>query len=314
MTIPPGIPGAVWQDVLAAVDLADRLPAPDEGELARRLYADWYLAPASVRDDRPAAPGPVDLDLVDALRAAHADTARWLSGWTVEATSSRGRVAVRQDGRRRVVARVDVLPLRRPCLAPRAGDPVRVGARRDTVDETRAFWFAYGGGWDETAVPAGLVRLYWHAPRRATPSLVGALTGELARAGCSYALKVAVEDRDVDRPDRAVLYLTADALAAAAPAIRAAYRGLRRQLWSSVPRLAQRLGHGLAVAEDPGGGESFGEHRCRLVAAGLARTPRQGSRRARAAALLERLADAGLDPARPHLQPGSERDYRWLLT
>ncbi len=313
MTAPPGIPEAVWQDVLAAVELADRLPAADEGELAGRLYADWYLGSAGVRDERPAAPEPADLDLVDALRAVHADAGRWLAGWTVEAVSSRGRVAVRQDGRRRVAARVDVLPVRRPCLALRAGEPVRVVARRDTVDETRSFWLAYGGAWDETAVPADLVRLYWHAPRRATPALVGTLTGELARASCSYALKVAVEDRDVERPDRAVLYLTADALAAAAPAIRAAHRRLRRQLSPSVPRLAQRLGHGLAVAEDPGGHESFGEHRCRLVAAGLARAPRHGGRQARAAAVLERLAGAGLDPARPHLQPGSERDYRWLL-
>ena len=257
-----------------------------------------------------AVPGPVDLNLVDVLRAAHVDAGRWLSGWTVTGVSTRGRVAVSCDGQQRIVSRADVLPVERPCLPPRAGDPVQTVARRDALDESGSFWFTYGGTWDEAALPPELVRLYWHVPRRSTPALVRSITDHLGRTEISYALKIAVEDRDVDRPDRAVLYVGSD-VADAGPAVRAAYAEAGGELCDPVPRLSERLARGLAVAEDPANGESFGENRCRLIADGLA-GGQGGSRAERVADVLRHLGEAGLDPARPHLRPGSSEDYRWL--
>jgi HopA1 effector protein family len=306
------VPASVRRDLLAAVAVAERFPAAEGAELAEVLYGEWYLG-SHVLDGRADPLDSVDLNLPDVLRAAHVDAGRWERDWTVEGVSSRGRVAVTRNGRRRVLARVDVLPVARVCLPPRPGDVVRVAVRRDDLDETGAFWFTYGGDWDESDLPVGLVRVYWHVRRRTTPDLVRVLTATLGRTDCSYALKVAVEDRQVERPDRAVLYLAGDDAAAAAPLIRRAHTELTEALLAPVPRLTLRLGRGLAMADDPGTGESFGQHRCRLVADALTAARGDGSANAeeRAARALERLSAAGVDPARPYLRPGSSGGGAW---
>jgi hypothetical protein len=161
--------------------------------------------------------------------------------------------------------------------------------------------------------PAGLVRFYWNVPWDSTPSLVRSLSTHLGRTGCSYALKVAVEDRDLERPDRGVVYVTAENVDEALSAMRAAYDDLKETLGARTPRLTRRLVDGVAVAEDPDSGESFGEHRCRVVASGLAvarREPAHGTDDG-VAILIEHLRSHGVDPRAPHLRPGSAMDYRW---
>jgi hypothetical protein len=312
---PRAVPETVREDLLAALEVADRHPGADATGLAEVLYTDWYLGlPGAPPDEPPAAPEPVDIALVDLLRDAHVDAGRFEPGWTVEGVSSQGRVAVVRDGRQRILARVDVLPSVRACLPPRPGETVRAVARRDALDEATAFWFTYGGDWDEAAeLPPELVRVYWHVRRRAVPELVGVLTEHLAEARVPYSLKVAVADPDVERPDRAVLYLTRDAYAAAAPAIRRAHGAVTSCLLPGVPRLTRHLAPGLAVADDPGTGESFGQQRCGLVAEALRgeRANMTANADERAAVVVEHLAATGHDPARPYLRVGSDEDHPW---
>ena len=50
------------------------------------------------------------------------------------------------------------------------------------------------------------------------------------------------------------------------------------ELRNHVPMLTRRLAAGSAVAEDPGGGESFGTHRCALLAEGILRAHESGAK------------------------------------
>lgn len=312
-----GVPPPVRRDVLEAAVVARATPSGDD--LAEALYRRWYLG----LDDTGGAPPPAvgipsaaDVNLLDALRAAHVDTGGWREGWTVLAVSSRGRILAGRVGHAgttdRVFSRVDVLSYARPCLPPRVGEAVRVTARRDYVDEEGGFWFAAGGRWDETVIPPGLVRMYWHVTRTGAPALVHHLTRALADEGVPHSVKVARGDPPVDRPDAAVLYVEE---AFADGALRAGARTwacVGGQLRPGVPRLTLELAPGVGLAEDPGTGESFGQHRCAVVGAALEGPA--GSGRAveeSAAAVLHGLEAAGIDPARPHLRPGSTREYVW---
>jgi HopA1 effector protein family len=60
------------------------------------------------------------------------------------------------------------------------------------------------------------------------------------------------------------------------------------------------------VAVDPGTGESYGTHRCRLAAEGIVDAWHAGSQDvlARLEAVAARFAAAGLDLGRPYLGPG----------
>ena len=300
MTVSPDTP-PVGRDLHAAVEAA--AGAGDAVDLADHLYVAWYLG-GNV--DRPeASPGsrsPASENLVGALRAADAATGQWEDGWSVAAVSSKGRVGVVRDGRRRVLHRVDVLPVAGPCLPPVPGTAVRVTARRDHADPG-GFWFTFGGDWDETAPPVGVVRYYWNAPTPALPALVGAITSALQGAGVSYGLK-AVSVPGAVRPDSAVLYVRRAAAGSLRPVLMAVHRQVAGLLAESTPPLALRLRPGLAVAEDPETGESFGQHRCRLVAAGL-------DQERTVEAAVAGLVAGGVDPARPHLNAGASEDHAW---
>jgi hypothetical protein len=80
---------------------------------------------------------------------------------------------------------------------------------------------------------------------------------------------------------------------------------------SETPLFAAALAPGLAFAEDPGSGESFGMHRCRLAAEGVWAAWRAGTRApaARLAAVAEAFRRGGVDPERPWLAAGSTGRY-----
>lgn len=300
MTVSPDTP-PVRRDLHAAVEAAAR--AGHGIDLAEHLYVAWYLGLGGAEPHTAPTPrSPASENLLDALRAADAATGRWEDGWSVAAVSSKGRVGVVRDGRRRVLHRVDVLPVAGPCLPPVAGTAVRVSSRRDHADPG-GFWFTFAGDWDETARPVGVVRYYWNAPTPALPALVGAITSALQGAGAAYGLK-AVSVPAAARPDSAVLYIRRADAAALRPVLMAVHRRVAGLLDERTPPLALRLRPGLAVADDPETGESFGQHRCRLVAAGLER-----GRTVEAAAA--GLVAGGIDPERPHMNPGSSEDYSW---
>ena len=85
--------------------------------------------------------------------------------------------------------------------------------------------------------------------------------------------------------------------------------GLRR----TTPMFTRRLAGGLAVAEDPGDGRSFGQHRCQLVAEGIVRAfaaTKVGADEM-TTAIAARFAEEGLTVARPWLSAGSRTAYAW---
>jgi type III HopA1-like effector protein len=277
--------------------------------LIDHLYARWFLGLCE-QPSPVGPPEPIDLEPADALRGAHHDSGRWSEGWTVARVSSRGRILATNQEASRVFDRVDVLPVHRPCLPPRVGDEVSVTCRRDHVDEDKTFWFTAGGDWDDTKIQDGLVRLYWNMPLRQAPGLVRRLTSALAETVDGYALKVWLTD---GRSDGTVLYLRPEGIEAAFRVLRPILSDFGPELRPQAPPLTLNLGPGLGLAEDPGGGESFGQSRCRLIAEGFLAARRQGvdDPEGVTGVLQGFLRDAGLDPERPYLRPGSGREYRW---
>jgi hypothetical protein len=83
-----------------------------------------------------------------------------------------------------------------------------------------------------------------------------------------------------------------------------------------VSLLVKRLAPGVGLAEDPGDGSSFGEHRCRLLAAIVTDPEWSGcdSDAEREALLTTRLAADGYTLDRIYLDPGSSDDFAPLLS
>jgi len=97
--------------------------------------------------------------------------------------------------------------------------------------------------------------------------------------------------------------------------VAATYPAIARHLKPAIPALTKRLADGLGLAEDPGpGGDSFGMHRCRLLADAVVRAhEHSGPGGARLSDVETRFAEEGLSLDRPYLNPRSADDYALAL-
>ena len=112
---------------------------------------------------------------------------------------------------------------------------------------------------------------------------------------------------DITRPDGTVLYVARDWFQIVARILCTLPAPVAAGLRPRVPLFTWRLRPGVGVAEEPNTGESFGMHRCRLVAEGIFDAWQLGhqSVAARLRAVAARFAMNGFEIDAPYLNPGS---------
>jgi hypothetical protein len=173
-------------------------------------------------------------------------------------------VAIRSGQPARLPA-AEVRNLTHAALPPRPGDSLAVIAPRDGVDATGGWWTA----WSAPPPSALEVRLYWHADPDHVEPLVAALAAVLDDTGAPYSMKVPSHERLFGRVDAGVVYMPVPTWRQVKPALKAVHADAAGWLGDAVPPCTRRLGRGVAVAQDPLTGESFGQSRSRAVADGI---------------------------------------------
>lgn len=148
-----------------------------------------------------------------------------------------------------------------------------------------------------------MVRLYWNLRADGAVPFVAAATRALNAAGAAFRLKVLHDPAAFTRCDAAVVYLARDDYPALSTLLLGLHAELAAYLSPRVPVFTATLAPGLGFAEDPGTGESFGEHRCALMAEALVTAAETGAPPLEA--IGKRFARAGLDLDAPHLGPAS---------
>jgi hypothetical protein len=156
------------------------------------------------------------------------------------------------------------------------------------------------------------VRFYWNVAADGAAGFLHEIGIRLEHRRIPFQAKVPVDPAYYARTDAGVLYLNDEDVEAARDAIAATYRAIRDQLRPSVPLFTRELAPGLAFAESPPTRESFGQHRCGLVAEGLVLGQQRGAHdpEARLVVLRERLTAYGLDLDNLERNPTSRYPYR----
>jgi hypothetical protein len=156
------------------------------------------------------------------------------------------------------------------------------------------------------------VRFYWNLAAEGGPVFVRAISSRFERARIPFQAKVPVVPSGYLRVDTGVLYVSDDDVAIASELVAAVYDELGAAMRPDVPLFTLPLAPGLAFAESPPNGDSFGMHRCDLIAEGLVRAFERGaaSLDERVAVVRERLAEYGLDVDRLAFNPASRYPYR----
>lgn len=283
-------PGAyLWFGRLVeAADLTAALAAA----LERDFYATGAPRPPAEPTGTPAADGG---EFARALSQANRGRGAWEAGWQVG----------EPDGDTVTVVRPDGLRLRATAQDCR-GDEVRLP--KELKAFSPGFYLALG---DARAPEGVLVRLCWNIAAPGAVTLVARVTYVLNGAGVPFTLELPDDPARYGRRDAAGLLLARPDFAAAMKLLRPLLRALGPHLAEGAPAFTKPLARGLAVAEEPGDGRRFGEHRCGLLAEAIVTANERGRRSSadRLAVVCERFEAAGLSLDAPYLQPGSADAY-----
>ena len=238
-----------------------------------------------------------------ALSSANTGTGFWEGGWDVVRHVD-GNLVVRRDGLELWVRPDDCLL--RDATIPPPGSATSLRMPKEFLGASPGYYVASGDQAFQVDGRSALLRLYWNLTVHGAVPFVRSATGAL-NGNVPYRLKVLQDPRSFTRCDAGVLYVCQRDCLAAAPAIRHIHKDVARYLKPSTPALTKRLWPGVGFAEDPGADESFGQHRCGLLADGLIRAYEEGAASvdARFAVVAEHFAANGIRLDEPYLNPGS---------
>ena len=256
--------------------------------LREELYASFYsqgrAGPALRAAPMPTGPDPA---LQSALSEANTGSGSWEPGWSVERADA-DEPLVSRAGLRMRVARGDLRG---------AGAIVSRRLANELPGVSPGFYTAVG---DAPLERAPELRVYWNADAAGAPSLVHALTARLNGSAVPFRLKIVDHPARFGRCDAAVLYLAGDAFVAMRRELLDVAAGAR--LRPPTPVFTLPLARGLAAAEDTADGDSFGMHRCGLLAEAIVRGAGARGLAARLEAVAATFAEHGVDLDAPYLE------------
>lgn len=263
-------------------------------------------------EPQPAAP---DEGFARRLSEANASRQRWDVGWQIARVEPSGQVTAHKHGRTRAFWPGEFVSTDGSGMRPAPGAVINVAAQRESLTTQPGFYFVFGerlGDQEEDFMP---LRLYWNVGAEGAPELVRLLSGSLNRFQVPFRFKCLVLPSQYDRLDVAVLFVSRRYFRLVAELVADAWPELGRLLGPETPLFTKSLAPGLGLAEDPGSGESFGQHRCRIVSEAVwgAAEKGQWTVAARLAELGERFERYGLSLARPYLNPRSSDVYEVSL-
>jgi hypothetical protein len=252
-----------------------------------------------------------DAELRAALHHANASKSRWDRGWSIDAGCSGEKFVVRKRRAARLVEPGEFL-LEDPFQWPPAnGARVRLRVPRSASRLHPSFYFAFGETLPAFGPEFDLVRFYWNVELAGAAELVRILTTALNRFRIPFRLKCLTIKEHYDRVDSAVLFVQKRFFPITAQLVTENWADLAPLLSEATPLFTKRLAPGLAVAENPLGGGSFGTERCKLLAEGLwdAHVACASSSAEKLICVQERFSAAGLSLDEPHIEAGSTIKY-----
>ncbi|MFN7937892.1 MAG: lanthionine synthetase LanC family protein [Bryobacteraceae bacterium] len=284
-------------EISAAIQAATQTGLRDTIELTDWLYQNCYIH--SYGTPLPAIPAA---DLTATLQQSNRTRNTADHGWQAVELLPNGELAARKRGIIRRFAPGSYLSAERgPSSPPEKDDPVSIYFKKESLLTQPGNYFVFSETLGAEPEWSTLYRFYWHIAPEGAPALVEAVTDECNAFQLPFRFKCPRQAASYSRRDAAVLYIAQHHTHLLLPILERIRRRVEPWLRPSAPLFTRPLSPGLAFAENPPGPDSFGMHRCRLLAEAILQ---HGGN-------LERcFLDAGLSLEKPWLNPGSE-DLPW---
>ncbi len=236
----------------------------------------------------------------------------WSMGWRLRQLAGRNGALVQRGHISRVVRHGSYVTMNEDS-GSRIGDAVSILSRARTIDASGSVVRFYGielfPPFDELLA----VRFYLHVCDEGAPGVAMVLPPLFDRYRIPFQLKVMTADEDADRADACTLYIDSAHFNIVKPLLVESLSEFEEHLVSATPLFTRRLSCGLALAEDPLDGNSFGLARCATIAAALCAAFKRGicDPAGRAASIEEAFRAQDVDVDRLFLRSKVSTDYAW---
>lgn len=279
-------------------------------QLQQRLYKSFYSAgfpESEIKDQGLSDPGG-DPAFVSALSAANHGRGNWMNGWTARVVTHDNVLVQRTD--------LKVYASREYCR-PMEDDSLREGAQVEVLFPKEQLGISPGYYMvisDEAyaIAPTDLrVRVYWHISASGGVPLVREITKQLNQSGAAYRFKILNDPSKFNRCDSAVLYFHRSGFDRILELIARTYEMVSPWIKPGTPPFTKQLAAGLALAEDPPDGSSFGFLRCEILAEGIVRAHEVKAKKIeeRMEVIRQTFSEKGVSFETAYLNPGSSDIY-----
>jgi hypothetical protein len=227
----------------------------------------------------------------------------WDSGWRIYRATPSGEVYAEKGERQHLARPGAFIAAAGAGLVP--GATINCFCPRESAIAQYGFYFAYGETPNDVWDDFRLVRFYFNVPSAHAADLVRFLTVNLNKYLIPFQMKTLNAPAAYSRADAAVLYVARRYFTIVARLL-TCRRSELAYLSDTTPLFTKPILPGVGAADEPGTGESFGMHRCRLVSEALLDAFAAGSHEpsARLAAVDRRFRHNGLELDRPYISPG----------
>jgi type III HopA1-like effector protein len=277
-------------------------------QLQSRLYGEFYMRGNRSGSNWSQAPSNDAISFARVLSCANVGGASLDTGWTVVKVNA-DEAVVRKGGLQLHVQTAECIATRDGPL--QAGSTVTLQLPKELLSASPGYYMALGNRGEIGAKVSPLVRLYWNLRADGAVTFVESFTRHLNEAGIYFRLKVLNDPAAYTRSDAGVLYFNEVDKRCVSGTVSAVYGSIAPFLNGDVPMFTRRIAPGLGLAEDPGTQESFGQHRCRILAEGIIRAHEEQAKslQDRLRIVESQFASEGIRLSQPHLNPRSEDHY-----
>jgi hypothetical protein len=279
-------------------------------QLQSHLYSEFYIrggVSQSVWSD-PGSDADA-LSFVETLSVANEGTGCRESGWQVQAIG-KDHLVVRRGNLDLWVRPEDYTAPKDRALEP--GSHVVLHVPKELRGVSPGYYMALSNQEDVYDEEQALVRLYWNLSAKGAAAFIGGATRVLNDAGLFFRLKVLNDPRAYNRCDAAVIYFRKSQHTAVMEQMAWVYSEVNAYLKPKTPMFTKVIAPGVGLAEDPGSNESFGQHRCKILAEGMIRAYERSAKSIaeRLDVVTECYVSSGIQLNEPYLNPSSIDVYR----
>lgn len=243
------------------------------------------------------------IDLTEEFVKANQSRSRLESGWRIWQILAPDRFIAYKEDRFKIVAAGDFLNSGGSGVPLLRETPIDIFFPAGSGALQPAFYFVFGERTADSQDEYQLLRIYFNIENSGAASLVETVSANFNRRQIPFHFKCLKNAQQYERSDAAVLYISKRYWHIARLTLIDIQRIIKSYLREETPLFTKRLAPGIAIAEDPGDGNSFGLHRCRLLAESLWISYLNGEFTApvRLTRLKSYFRRCGLDLSKPYL-------------